>query len=147
MSTNPNNNTSNRLLHVVLNDKVVLEFDREKPLPDEQLQYLDNMDSRMNEGVQLGDEFVKSLNPLQKAQFVANSMVNGLLNDEDNQAIAMCTYLGNRLADLKQVICTGKDDATGIQIEFVYDKDYVNEKEPPQEQTIKFFDPKDFVKQ
>ena len=140
----------NNILHVLLNDEAVLEFDRNKTLPDEHRQYLDNMDARMDDGVNLGDEFVKSLNPLQKAQFVANSMVNGLLNDDFNQAIAMCTYLGDRLPDLKQVICTGQADESGMQIEFVYDRDYQREQQDttnkPQEQTIKFFNPKDFVK-
>jgi len=133
-------------LHVLLNDKAVLEFDRNKTIPEEHLQYLDNMDSRMDEGVQLGEEFVKSLNPLQKAQFVANSMLNGLINEDFNQAIAMCTYLGDRIPNLKQVICKGQDDESGIQIEFIYDQDFQQAQQTPQEQTIKFFDPKDFVK-
>ncbi len=137
---------TNNTLNVLLNNKPVLEFDRNKTIPAEHLQYLENMDARMDDGVQLGEEFVKSLNPLQKAQFVANSMVNGLLNEDFNQAIAMCTYLGDRIPDLKQVICNGKDDEAGIQIEFVYDRDHQQEQQKPQEQTIKFFDPKDFVK-
>ena len=138
----------NNILHILLNDKPVLEFDRDKTLPDEHRQYLDNMDARMDDGVNLGDEFVKELNPLQKAQFVANSMVNGLLNDDFNQAIAMCTYLGDRLPDLKQVVCTGQEDEAGMQIEFVYDKDYQRVQDPtkPVEQTIKFFNPKDYMK-
>lgn len=137
---------NNNILNVLLNDSSVLEFDRNKAIPQEHRQYLDNMDARMDEGVQLGGEFVKELNPLQKAQFVANSMVNGLLNEDFNQAIAMCTYLGDRLPDLKQVICNGQEDEEGIQIEFVYDRDYQQEQQKPQEQTIQFFDPKDFVK-
>jgi len=138
--TNKNNS-----LNVVINGKAVLEFDRNKTIPGEHRQYLDNMDARMDEGVHLGDEFVSSLNPLQKAQFVANSMVNGILNDDFNQAIAMCTYLGDRLPDLLQVVCKGQEDETGMQIEFVYDKEYQQEQAKTVEQTIKFFDPKDYV--
>ena len=138
--------SNNNTLHVLLNNDAVLEFDRNKTIPDEHRLYLDNMDARMDDGVLLGEEFVKSLNPLQKAQFVANSMVNGLLNEDFNQAIAMCTYLGDRLPNLKQVICNGQEDEAGIQIEFVYDSDYQQAPQKPQEQTIKFFDPKDFVK-
>jgi len=137
---------ANNTLNVLLNDNAVLAFDRSKTLPAEQRQYLDNMDERMDDGVHLGDEFVKSLNPLQKAQFVANSMINGLINEDFNQAMAMCTYLGDRIPNLKQVICVGSDDEAGIQIEFIYDQEYQQEEAKPQEQTIKFFDPKDFVK-
>lgn len=130
-------------LHVLLNQEVVLEFDRNKAIPEIQLGYLDNIDARMNFGVQLGDELVIPSNQLEKAQFVANSMVNSILKDDFNQAIAMCTYLGNRLPDLKQVVCVGNDDDQGIKIEFVYDRS-LNQQQ--QEQTIKFFDPKDHQK-
>ncbi len=134
-------------LHVLLNNEAVLQFDRNKTLPEEQLQYLDNMDARMDDGVQDEEEILKSLNPLQKAQFVANSMINGLLNDDFNQAMAMCTYLGDRIPNLKQVICNNNEDEEGMQIEFVYDQDFEQEPQAPKEQTIQFFDPKDFVKQ
>ena len=133
-------------LHVLLNNEAVLQFDRDKTLPEEQRQYLDNMDIRMDEGVSDQDEMVKSLNPLQKAQFVANSMINGLLKDDFNQAMAMCTYLGDRIPNLKQVICNNNEGEEGMQIEFVYDQDYEKPAEAPKEQTIKFFNPKDFVK-
>lgn len=136
------------ILHILFNEEAVLEFDRSKSIPEIQSQYLDNMDDRMNEGIQLGEDFIAPPNPLQKAQFVANSMVNALLKQDYNQAIAMCTYLGVRLSDLKQVICNGRDDDNGIKIEFVYDKDFERDSEvlKLQEQVIQFFDPKDYVK-
>ena len=134
---------SSNTLHVLLNKEVVLEFDRSKTIPDIQLEYLDNMDARLDAGIQMGDEIITPSNQLEKAQFVANSMVNSLLKDDFNQAIAMCTYLGNRIGDLKQVVCIGQDDDEGMKIEFVYDRSLQQEQ---QEQTIKFFDPKDFQK-
>ncbi len=131
-------------LHVLLNQQVVLEFDRRKKIPDIQLEYLDNMDARLDAGIQLGDKEIKPKDQLEKAQYVANSMVNSLLKNDFNQAIAMCTYLGDRIRDLKQVVCVGQDDENGIKIEFVYDRSLPQQQ---QEQTIKFFDPKDFQKQ
>ena len=130
-------------LQVLLNEKVVLEFDRTKTIPDIQLEYLNNIDSRLDAGIQMGDEVIIASKQLEKSQFVANSMVNSLLKDDFNQAIAMCTYLGNRIKNLKQVVCVGNDDHEGIKIEFVYDKVI---QQQPQEQTIKFFDPKDYLK-
>lgn len=134
-----NNNT----LHVLLNKQLVLEFDRNKPTPEIQLEYLNNMDARLDAGIQVGNKTIVPKNQLEKAQYVANNMVNSLLKDDFNQAIAMCTYLGNRLKDLKQVVCVGKEDDSGMQIEFVYDR---NLQQQQQEQTIKFFDPKDYQK-
>ncbi len=130
-------------LHVLLNQEVVLEFDRNKVIPDIQLEYLDNIDARLDEGIQIGNKTIVPKNQLEKAQYVANSMVNSLLKDDFNQAIAMCTYLGHRLKDLKQIVCIGQDDESGIQIEFVYDRSL---KQQQQEQTIKFFNPKDYQK-
>jgi len=127
----------------VLNQQVVLEFDRSKKIPDIQLEYLNNIDARLDAGIPMGDETIIPKDQLEKSQYVANSMVNSLLKDDFNQAIAMCTYLGHRMKDLKQVVCVGQDDDNGIQIEFVYDRSLQQQQ---QEQTIQFFDPKDFQK-
>jgi len=135
--------SESNILHVLLNGEVVLEFDRNKPIPEIQLEYLDNIDARLDAGIQMGNKIFIPKKPLEKAQYIANLMVNSLLKDDFNQAIAMCTYLGNRLIDLKQIVCVGKNNDKGIKIEFVYDR---NHQQAQQEQTIKFFDPKDFVK-
>jgi hypothetical protein len=143
----------NKLL-VIFNKEPVLEFDRNKPLPGKQRQYLDRMDERMNQGIQLGDTFIENPNPLQRAQFVANSLVNALLKQDFNQAIAMCTFLGNRMPELQQIQCEGTEgegakdssekDVTskgkdgGISIEFIYDRSY---EQSQQEQPIQFYKP------
>ena len=89
-------------LLVIFNKEPVLEYDRSKPIPGKQRQYLDNMDERMDQGIQLGDAFIENPNPLQRAQFVANSLVNSLLKQNFEQAVAMCTFLGKRMPDLQQ---------------------------------------------
>jgi len=132
-----------KTLYVIYNDQAVLQYDRNKIMPEEHSKYLDNMDDRMDEGIDFEGATVNEPNPLQKAQFIANLMLNALLSNDSNQANAMLTYLGDRIPDLKQIICSKQEQTDGIQIEFVYDKAY---QEVPQEQTIKFFNPKDFVK-
>ncbi len=97
------NKAMHNLLTVIVNDEAVLEFDRSKPVPGHQRQYLDNMDAQMDQGIQLGKDFIESPNPLQRSQFVANSLVNSVLKDEYSIAIAMCTYLAKRLQDLQQI--------------------------------------------
>lgn len=131
-------------LHVVFNNEPVLEFDRSKPVPGQQRQYLDNMDLKMDQGIQLGEDFIESPNPLQRSQFVANSLVNALLKENYELAVAMCTYLGKRMPELKQVKCEGTEDKEGgISIEFVYDRDY---KTAQTEQTIQFYKPDEATK-
>ena len=141
----------NKLL-VIFNKEPVLEYDRSKPIPGKQRQYLDQMDERMDQGIQLGDAFIENPNPLQRAQFVANSLVNALLKQNFNQAIAMCTFLGKRMPELQQIQCEGSEaeeaentngEGTngkegGISIEFIYDRSY---EQSQQEQTIQFYKP------
>jgi hypothetical protein len=124
---------------VVFNNEPVLEFDRSKPVPGHQRQYLDNMDLKMDQGIQLGDDFIPSPNALQRSQFVANSLVNSLLKQNYDQAVVMCTYLGKRMPELKQIKCEGAEvEEGGISIEFVYDRDYETAQK---EQTIQFYKP------
>jgi len=130
------------ILYVLLNDEPILEFDRKKPVPGHQRVYLDNMDAQMDAGIQLGEDFIKSPNPLQRSQFVANSLVNSLLKQSYSQAIAMCTYLAKRMPELQQIKCVGDRDKE-ISIEFVYDRDF---EKAQQEQTIEFFKPENNTK-
>ncbi len=144
-------------LYVIFNGNPVVEFDRRKPVPGQQRRYLDNMDSRMDEGIQLGADFIKNPNALQRSQFVANSLVSALLKKDDKLAVAMCTYLAKRMPDLQQIKCSNEGNSTlsptleelqniakaDVSIEFVYDRSY---EKTQQEQTIQFFNPNDVTK-
>lgn len=125
-------------LYVILNDEPLLEFDRKKPVPGHQRQYLDNMDSQMDQGIQLGEDFIEKPNPLQRSQFVANSLINLLQKDEYSMAIAMCTYLAKRMPSLQQIKAQGQinnktDD--GLSIELVFDRSF---EKAQMEQPIQF---------
>lgn len=124
-------------LFVILNDEPILEFDRRKPVPGHQRQYLDNMDAQMEQGIQLGNDFIEKPNPLQRSQFVANSLVNLILKENYSMAVAMCTYLAKRIPDLQQIQCKGEIDGE-ISIDLVFDRSY---EKAQQEQTIQFYKP------
>lgn len=122
-------------LHTIVNGDVMLEYDRSKPVPGHQRQYLDSMDQRMDAGINLDNSSIDQPNPMQKAQFVANSLVNALFQENDALAIAMCTYLAKRIPDLKQIKAVGKPDKD-ISVELVFDRDYETAQ---LEQPIEFF--------
>ncbi|MGV6808957.1 MAG: hypothetical protein ACWA5U_03680 [bacterium] len=131
---------SQNLLHVIVNNTPVLEFDRGKPIPAHQRQYIDQADLRMDsEGLRIADKHIASPNPIQKAQFVANSMVNALFQENYTLARALCTYLAKKIPDLKQVKAEG-DINSDMNIELVFDRDYETAK---QEQAVQFFKPDD----
>ncbi len=151
---------SHKLLHVIINDEAILEFDRSKPVPGHQRQYLDKMDARMDQGIQLGADFIKAPNALQRSQFVANSLINALQNDDDGIASAMCTYLAKRMPDLQQIKCASQNNRVSqnhhaspkksesndaeadkeLSIELVFDRSF---EKAQQEQAIQFFKPDD----
>lgn len=111
------------LMAVILNGVAQLEYDRNRQLPPQQELYLDKMDQKMDkEGIQVGDDFIATPDLNQRAQFVAANLAHAILSDQEATAAALCSYLANRLPELKQVkIDNSQDD---IAIELVFDEDY-----------------------
>jgi hypothetical protein len=120
-------------LAVVLNGTLQLEYHRDKPLPDAQQQFLDRMDQFMDDGIALGGERVAAPDQLQRAQFVANSLIQSLHDDNESLAAASCAYLAIRIPELRQVKATEVNEQRSIDM--VFDKDYIPE------QPIKFVKP------
>lgn len=111
---------------VLLNGIAQLEYDRDKILPPQQELYLDKMDQKMEaEGIQVGDSIVPNPDLNQRAQFVAGNLAHAILSDQEATASAMCSYLANRLPDLKQVKITHSNENGGeLSIELVFDEEY-----------------------
>ena len=110
------------IMAVVLDGIAQLEYDRDKPLPVHQASSLDRMDTRMDEGILVGDETIASPDLNQRAQFVAGNLVHALNTGDEQLAGAMCSWLALRLPDLKQVRI--ETDAGEVSIELVFDEAY-----------------------
>jgi hypothetical protein len=80
------------------------------------------MDTRMDEGILVGDETIASPDLNQRAQFVAGNLVHALNTGDEQLAGAMCSWLALRLPDLKQVRI--QTDAGEVSIELVFDEAY-----------------------
>jgi len=124
-------------LAVVVNGASILEFDRAKLLPGQQRRALDIMDENMDRGINLGQEHVESPNPMQRAQFVANTLINALFAENYSQAMAMSTYLAKRIPELQQVKAVGNIDDV-LNIELVFDRSY---EQSSTEQPVQFYRP------
>ena len=125
------------ILHVVINDAPVLTFDRSKPIPGHQRLYLAGMDTKMEQGIEVDGVFHPTPDPIQRSHFVANSMINALFAENYSLAMALCTWLADRIPDLKMVKAAG-DIETDMDIELIFDRDYEIAKT---EQEIKFYKP------
>ena len=112
----------NHKMAVFLNGIVQLEYDHNVPLPEQQVSFLDKMDEKMDLGISVDGQTIHNPDLSQRTQFVAGNMAHALLNSNDIQALQMCTYLANRIADLKQVRIDEKDGQ--ITIDLVFDEEY-----------------------
>ncbi len=120
--TETDNFSENDLLVVVINGEAVLEYDRRKPLADAQLTYLQRMDHKMDQGLQLSGEEVANPDLEQRARFVAIHLIEALQHDNEANAAASCAWLASRVPALKQV----RADINGVdaQVDLVFDRAY-----------------------
>lgn len=114
------------IMAVLLNGTAQIEYNRDISLPGKQREYLDRMDQDMDEGIQLGNQYVENPNQIQRAQFIALHLVQSLLADNEQHIAASCAYLAERLTDLKQVKAVTKPDGA-IGIDLVFTEDYKNQ--------------------
>jgi hypothetical protein len=113
------------IMAVLINGIAQLEYDRTKPLPPQQELYLDKMDQKMEEGIDVGNATIPNPDLNQRAQFVAGNLAHAILSDQEATAAALCTYLAIRLPELKQVKIINTDGNNGeISIELVFDEEY-----------------------
>jgi len=112
-------------LTVLVNGEPQLEYDRGKALPEQQQAYLDLMDERMNRGIELGGVRVDSPDTLQRAQFVAIQVIEGLQDGNEPMVAASCAYLASRMPDLTQVKAQLVEQ--GYSVELVFSEPHVKE--------------------
>jgi len=110
------------LLAVLLNGIAQLEYDRNKVLPAHQAVYLAKMDAKMDAGIRLGNDTVENPDINQRAQFIAANLLNAMRANDEEMSAALCTWLANRLPDLKQVKMT--EDGDRVSIDLVFDEEY-----------------------
>ena len=112
---------------VLLNGEALIEYDRTKPLVEKQRQYLDRMDSQMDEGITLGNEAITNPDKQQRAQFVAFTLVTALQNDNESVIAAMSSYLAQRYPDLKQVKADTDQNSKKVMFDLIFDQEHKNQ--------------------
>lgn len=120
------------ILAVLLNGVAQLEYNRDQQLPAHQALYLEKMDAKMDDGIQVGESMISNPDINQRAQFVAGNLADAILNDREPAAAALCSYLAKILPELKQVKITQStskgdgalNESNEISIELVFDESY-----------------------
>jgi len=113
------------MMQVLLNGQPQVEYDRSKSLPEQQMEYLDKMDQEMDSGFKLENEQVDEPDLLQRAQFVAGYLAQALIGDNEQMIAASCSWLAQRLPDLKQVKIDHDDERIGIDL--VFNEERINQ--------------------
>ena len=104
-------------LTVFINNEVVFEFDRDITVDDQQLAFLDRMDSDMDSGIRIQGELLQNPDMQQRATFVVMNLIRALQQDNEAVISASCTYLVNRHPNLTEV--HAYDHENSIKVELV----------------------------
>jgi hypothetical protein len=76
------------------------------------------MDLDMDEGFELEGEPVSSPDIMQRAKYVAMSLIVALHANNEQMATTMCAYLASRLPELKQVRAI--DNGTEVEMDLLF---------------------------
>jgi hypothetical protein len=121
------------ILAVVVDNELVVTYDRDVPLPEHQQAYLASMDRRMDAGIEHLGETIERPDARQRATFVARQLMGAILDQDDGLIAASAAYLANRYPELKQLRAQLEGDS--YTLELVFDRPY------SQEQSIQYVAP------
>ncbi len=109
-------------LAVVVNDSLTLQYDRSRELPSHQQEYLAKLDQRFEQGIELQGERLHNPDIEQRAKYMALSLMEGIIYQEDDKAAVSLAWLATRLPDLKQVKVIV--DEQGSHFDLIFDREY-----------------------
>ncbi len=93
----------NDLLELVLNNEVLIKYRRNQKLAGLQRRYLEQMDTDMDAGVNIGGDRISDPTPSQRLRYVANYLVNAVVAGKENRITPACAYLAKAAPDLSQI--------------------------------------------
>lgn len=111
--------TPDNRVRVTVSGFPVMEYDREREVAPDILEYLTHMDTVMDQGLTIDNKQYMNPNLDLRAQYVANNLAFSLMKKDNAQAVAMCTWLGHRLPHLHEVQAV-EDIEQGMKIHLVY---------------------------
>lgn len=105
------------MLEIVVNGEIVMSFDNRR-FTGHQRQFLDTMDLDMDEGIELEGQQVLKPDDIQRAKYVAMSLILAVQENNTEMAKAMCAYLVHRQPGLKQVRAI--DNGMDVEMDLLY---------------------------
>jgi hypothetical protein len=103
-------------LAVLVNNELVFEYDRDLTFENQQLAFLDRMDSDMDSGIKIKGELLVNPGSEQRANFVVMNLIKALRQGNEAVISASCAYLVNRHPALTEVHANDDGDAVKITL-------------------------------
>jgi hypothetical protein len=94
-----------------------MEYDKHTRLPGRQRRFLDKMDVDMDSGICLDTQTIVSPTRMQRAYYVAMTLIRNLHTDNPDMVSMSCAYLTNRIPELKEV--RAHEDGENVSMELV----------------------------
>ena len=107
-------------ISVYINTNEVLKYDKPARHTGIERRFLDEMDLDLDEGIHLNDELIESPDKMQRASYVAMSLLYGIETENNDMVSIACAYLANRLPDLKQIHAT--EEGQDVTLDFIFDE-------------------------
>lgn len=108
---------------VYINGAVVLRYEKPSRNTGIERRFLDEMDMDLDEGIHLNDEMIESPDKMQRASYVAMSLLYGIETENNEMVSIACAYLANRLPDLKQIRASEQGhDGENVTLDFIFDE-------------------------
>ncbi len=101
---------------LLVNDQIAFDFVKDESLDEEQLNFLDKMDSDMSKGIKINGELFKNPDKIQRAEFTAMNLIRALQQENKTVIAASCAYISNRLPEVHEVHVS--DLNSGVAVEF-----------------------------
>ena len=109
-----------RMLSIYINEKKIIDYDRNTRQPGKHRQFFDGMDLDMDEGIKMNGEMINSPDKMQRAHYVAMSLLYGIEKKSEGMINSTCGYLVNRLPQLKQIRATEID--VDVTLDLIFDE-------------------------
>jgi len=100
---------------LLVNDKIAFDFVKDTSLDEEQLNFLDKMDSDMSKGIKINGELFSNPDKFQRAEFTALNLIRALQQENKAVIAASCAYISNRLPNVYEVHVNDLDSGVGVE--------------------------------
>lgn len=100
---------------VSLNNQTIHTYS-EPRIPGRLMRYIDEMNSDMDKGIQLGEQWVTTPSSLQKIQYVSMILLDSLQNNDVNLINVTSAFLANQFDSETEIQFTQQDDLFNLKI-------------------------------